>query len=170
MSAMEENSEESDVESIFEGFEENEVGDDVSDIDVGNISVSDVESSDDELSDDADDGDLNWTDQFDDTFVVNDFREETGPQLPADFDVNTASPLDYFYLLFPLTLFVDIVAHTNNYAIWKMAQSGENDPKCTVHSKVHSKDGKRKETVYGCELCGVHLCKEGCHAKYHNTQ
>ena len=128
MSAMEENSEESDVESIFEGFEENEVGDDVSDIDVGNISVSDVESSDDELSDDADDGDLNWTDQFDDTFVVNDFREETGPQLPADFDVNTASPLDYFYL-FPLTLFVDIVAHTNNYAIWKMAQSGENDPK-----------------------------------------
>ena len=43
MSAMEENSEESDVESIFEGFEENEVGDDVSDIDVGNISVSDIQ-------------------------------------------------------------------------------------------------------------------------------
>ena len=26
----------------------------------------------------------------------------------------------------------------------------------------------RKETVFGCHLCRVHLCKEGCHNAYHN--
>ena len=26
----------------------------------------------------------------------------------------------------------------------------------------------RKETVYGCRICNVHLCKNGCHLKYHS--
>ena len=26
----------------------------------------------------------------------------------------------------------------------------------------------RKMTAFGCKLCGVHLCKEGCHYAYHN--
>ena len=28
----------------------------------------------------------------------------------------------------------------------------------------------RKETWYGCKLCGVYLCKDGCHFAYHNQQ
>ena len=35
---------------------------------------------------------------------------------------------------------------------------------CKYHSR---KLGKRKETVFGCAVCGVHLCKDGCHAQYH---
>ena len=35
---------------------------------------------------------------------------------------------------------------------------------CKYHSR---KLGKRKETVFGCAVCGVHLCKDGCHAHYH---
>jgi hypothetical protein len=26
----------------------------------------------------------------------------------------------------------------------------------------------RRETVYGCSVCAVHLCRDGCHAKFHN--
>ncbi|XP_041369900.1 piggyBac transposable element-derived protein 4-like [Gigantopelta aegis] len=127
MSTANENRDHSDGDSSFEGFMESDILGDVSDTDVGDISVSDIESSDDEVSDD----DMNWTDRFDNNFDVNDFLEETGPQLPPEFDVHTASPLDYFYLLFPVTLLIDIVGHTNNYAMWKMEQSGENDPKWT---------------------------------------
>ena len=50
------------------------------------------------------------------------------------------------------------------------------------HENVHigSKKGKRckwhcfqqirKETVYACCLCNVHLCKDGCHIVCHNQQ
>jgi hypothetical protein len=32
---------------------------------------------------------------------------------------------------------------------------------------VHLNNKVRKETVYGCNTCGVHLCKDGCHFQYH---
>ena len=35
---------------------------------------------------------------------------------------------------------------------------------CKYHTRVLK---KRKETVYGCTTCNVHLCKDGCHAKFH---
>ena len=28
----------------------------------------------------------------------------------------------------------------------------------------------RKEIVYGCKTCDVHLCKDGCHFTYHREQ
>ena len=34
--------------------------------------------------------------------------------------------------------------------------------------KWHCMKQMRKETVYGCHLCNVHLCKDGCHIAYHN--
>lgn len=35
--------------------------------------------------------------------------------------------------------------------------------------KFHARNLQvRKETVYGCAVCNVHLCKDGCHARYHN--
>ena len=37
--------------------------------------------------------------------------------------------------------------------------------RCQVHFKVHQ---KRRETVYGCAICNVHLCKDGCHNQFHN--
>ena len=36
--------------------------------------------------------------------------------------------------------------------------------------KWHCMQQMRKETVYGCCLCNVHLCKDGCHIAYHNQQ
>lgn len=36
--------------------------------------------------------------------------------------------------------------------------------------RVHLSRKERKETVYGCKTCGVHLCKAGCHFLYHNQQ
>jgi hypothetical protein len=33
--------------------------------------------------------------------------------------------------------------------------------------RVHVNNKVRKETVYGCNTCGVHLCKDGCHFQYH---
>ena len=51
-----------------------------------------------------------------------------------------------------------------------------------IHDNVHMEAGSlgmwckwhlmqkrgRKMTAFGCKLCGVHLCKEGCHYAYHN--
>ena len=50
------------------------------------------------------------------------------------------------------------------------------------HENVHMESGRlskwckwhlmqkkgRKMTAFGCKLCGVHLCREGCHYAYHN--
>lgn len=38
---------------------------------------------------------------------------------------------------------------------------------CKHHMRIHN---KRKETVYGCAVCNIHLCKDGCHAMYHSVQ
>lgn len=42
-----------------------------------------------------------------------------------------------------------------------------NGPKgrCRYHLKQL---GVRKETVYGCSVCRVHLCRDGCHGRFHN--
>lgn len=46
---------------------------------------------------------------------------------PANFDVQTATPKDYFDLMFSPNIISDFVQHTNNYARWKMEQKGEED-------------------------------------------
>ena len=43
------------------------------------------------------------------------------------------------------------------------SQSRERD----VNGTLCSKWGKK---VYGCYLCNVNLCKDGCHIAYHNQQ
>lgn len=35
---------------------------------------------------------------------------------------------------------------------------------CKYHSRVLK---ERRETVYGCSVCKVHLCRDGCHTRYH---
>ena len=59
------------------------------------------------------------------SFQIRAFTENPGPNLPEDFDTTTASPLDYFWLLFPMNLLVQIVEHTNAYAAWKMRQPAQ---------------------------------------------
>lgn len=36
--------------------------------------------------------------------------------------------------------------------------------------RVHMTKKERKETVFGCKVCNVHLCKDGCHFTYHSGQ
>ncbi|XP_045180914.2 piggyBac transposable element-derived protein 4-like [Mercenaria mercenaria] len=74
-----------------------------------------------------------------------DFRGQTGPRLPDNFDVLTASALDFFYLLFHPAMFADMAWHTNNYARWKemqdqpddkWAETNENEMKAFIGNNV----------------------------------
>jgi hypothetical protein len=38
---------------------------------------------------------------------------------------------------------------------------------CKYHMRIHN---KRRETVYGCAICNIHLCKDGCYAAYHQQE
>jgi hypothetical protein len=81
----------------FAGF--SEVG---SDVDIPNA----LNSSEDEQADDdseAENDDEIWTDRFRDV-EVHDFTEHTGPVFPGGFNVETASPKDY-WLAMPPCLF-----------------------------------------------------------------
>ena len=60
-------------------------------------------------------------------FQMGDFNEEPGPKLPASLDVNRASCLDFFWLLFHPAMFVHMARHTNNYARWKQTNGTPND-------------------------------------------
>jgi hypothetical protein len=59
---------------------------------------------------------------------VHDFTECTGPVFPDGFNVEAASPKDYFDLMFNPDMIRNMVCNTNNYARWKMDQKGEEDP------------------------------------------
>jgi len=45
--------------------------------------------------------------------------------LSPDIDVNTTTPLDFVWLLFPTSLLSLLVVWTNGYAVWKQAQPGQ---------------------------------------------
>ena len=36
--------------------------------------------------------------------------------------------------------------------------------------RVHMNRKEKKETVFGCKVCSVHLCKDVCHNIYYNGQ
>ena len=55
---------------------------------------------------------------------VHDFTERTEPVFPDGFNVETASPNDYFDLMFKPDMIGNIARNTNNYARWKMDQKG----------------------------------------------
>ena len=55
---------------------------------------------------------------------VHDFTERTEPVSPDGFNVETASPNDYFDLMFKPDMIGNIARNTNNYARWKMDQKG----------------------------------------------
>jgi hypothetical protein len=57
-------------------------------------------------------------------FQVEDFVGEPEPNLPDDFDVRTATPIDFFKLVFPVSFITYFVDMTNMYAKWKQAQPG----------------------------------------------
>jgi len=108
-----------DSESEFEGFDVE------SDVDIPNaLNSSDEE---DENSENGDEIEDDWTSQLREIRVQN-FTEETGPNFPDGFDCITATPMDYFNLMFSMNIIPDFVRHTNNYARWKMEQSETVDP------------------------------------------
>ena len=61
---------------------------------------------------------------------INAFEQTSGPLLPDGFDVATASPLDYFELLFKPRIFKEIKTYMNNYALFHgdQKQIAKNDP------------------------------------------
>jgi len=111
----------------FEGFEPREPDDLPFYRDVSDIEVSDLESSSDSDAN-ADDTppDFNfiepqWVcDPAKFTHVHCDlFTQPEGPNLPANFDVLTATPLDYFALFFTDLVFGNIVRNSNKYSVFR---------------------------------------------------
>ena len=107
-SISEENSEISD----FEGFTEEDLAvnisivpdsdPDSSDIEVSSVGSSDIsdfgESEDENVENlNANAPNLPWTTNFGDV-TVDSFEEDSGPNLPENFDVSAATPLNYFEL------------------------------------------------------------------------
>ena len=58
---------------------------------------------------------------------MGDFEEQPGPRLPANLDLNTASCLDFFWLLFHPAMFADMARQTNTYARWKQTNGTPDD-------------------------------------------
>ena len=54
-----------------------------------------------------------------------------GPNLPNDFDVSTAQPIDYFKLFFTHELLSEIVQNTNAYAVWSIRHKRIVNPRYT---------------------------------------
>lgn len=69
----------------------------------------------DENSENGDEIEDDWTSQLRE-IRVNNFTEEIGPNFPDGFDCNTATPMDYFNLMFSMSIILDFVRHTNSYA------------------------------------------------------
>ena len=59
-----------------------------------------------------------WSQNFR-NIQIDDFAHEHGPVLPDTFDVATATPIDYFNLLFKPEIFAQIRDDTNNYATYR---------------------------------------------------
>ncbi|KAH3845274.1 hypothetical protein DPMN_087549 [Dreissena polymorpha] len=55
---------------------------------------------------------------------MREFTEQSGPQLEGKVDRATGSPLDNFFILFPVALLQLLVVHTNAYATFCMARDG----------------------------------------------
>ena len=105
-----------DDDSNFEGF--SEVG---RDVDIPNA----LDSSEDEQGDDDSESGGGMTMKSGQTdFEMWDFTERTGPVFPDGFNVETASPKDYFDLMFNPDMIGNIVRNTSNYARWQMNQKG----------------------------------------------
>ena len=86
------------------------------------VSASSDEDSDVEIKD-PDEQPPDWTcDNFRDFHVPPFKGPAPGPTLPPDFDVDTATPLQYFQLFFSDELFSQLVDDTNSYALWSIRQ------------------------------------------------
>ena len=139
-SIFEENSEISD----FEGFTEEDLAvnisvvpdsdPDSSDIEVSSVGSSDIsdlgESEDEHVENlNVNAPNLTWTTNLGDV-TVDPFEQDSRPNLPENFDVSAATPLNYFELLFKTKMFREIVTHTNNYAVFKRdeTRAQKNEP------------------------------------------
>ena len=98
-----------------------------SDITVSSVDTDDLFDLGEEEGADGNDINLNgengevqpeWSQNFRD-IQIDDFTNDFGPVLPDTFDAATATPIDYFNLLFKPEIFNQIRDHTNNYAIYR---------------------------------------------------
>lgn len=68
----------------------------------------------------------------------------------------------------PVTTFQESTRITNQHFPRRIQQTGKKvNP--TRRCFVCSRKGKRRESVYWCELCGIGLCVTPCFEIYHTT-
>ena len=131
----------SDSEEEFTGFSTEDINitnnyvpnsDPESDLTVSSVHSEDIsdlgeesggESGTDEI------GEAEWTQNFGGITIEN-FTEQSGPNLPDSFDTAVATPLDYFELMFKPEMFEEIVTNTNCYVEYVRDQKWNelNDP------------------------------------------
>ena len=88
---------------------DSDIGNETDDDIVGNISsLSDLELF------KSCDSHVTWTQNFKD-IELHEFTQYSGPRLPDDFDVTTATPKDYFSLFVTPDMMETIVQNTNSY-------------------------------------------------------
>ena len=106
---------------------DNSVPNNSDDIEVSSVSSSNLSESDNDDASVRYNYKPNWTRTFTD-FTVPYFAQAVGPELPADFDVTTATPLDYFKLFIPDQVFEMMVENTNKYVDWSVNRKRAVDP------------------------------------------
>ena len=123
--------------SEFEGF----LPQDIEDIEVPDISDSDIEISSVSLEESDHDEDFGeerdlsdsgeyiptWSQNLEE-IDVDQFLGESGPNLPENFNLQTALSVEYFRLFFPDSLFDDITEYTKRYAKWKIREKQWQNP------------------------------------------
>ncbi|XP_069128977.1 piggyBac transposable element-derived protein 4-like [Argopecten irradians] len=86
-------------------------------------------------------------------FTHLDFRCELAHQLIAGFSGRKRKAREL----------VKQVQNVENYPGHESVKFG-----CKRRCRVHLSRKERRETYFGCRVCNVHLCKEGCHFLYHS--
>ena len=126
----------SDTESDFEGFtleeingleRDREIQLDDSDIDIS--SVSSVDSDDSAVFEYVNRNveEPVWSKNNYREVNVPIFREDEGPKLPNNFDVEAATPLEYFQLLLTKDALELVLNNTNKYSRWKQDQEARQE-------------------------------------------
>ena len=112
----------------FDGF--SDINDSDNDADASDVEIPNIYDSSDESDGENDEPPVfNLNEWYSDLheIIVRPFTQPTGPILPDNFDKATATPKDYFDLLFKPEIIPKIVENTNGYARWRCDQNDRRD-------------------------------------------
>ena len=93
-----------------------------------------------------------WTDQHEPFIFMDCLAEPAGPNLPADWDFENATCLDYFQLFFDDATLQKIVRHTNNYKLWCQQQRRQKEPTYSDHNWTRDTNLQELKAFLGLQI------------------